>query len=78
MINLLAKLYEVDKGEVLFDGVDIRQIKKKSLRSILGVVLQDTYLFSESVRENIRYGKLEATDAEVEDVCRAIMLRNLY
>ena len=72
MINLLAKLYEVDKGEVLFDGVDIRQIKKKSLRSILGVVLQDTYLFSESVRENIRYGKLEATDAEVEDVCRAI------
>jgi len=72
LINLLARLYEIDKGEILFDNIDIRRIKKESLRSILGVVLQDTYLFSESVRENIRYGKLEATDREVEAVCRAI------
>lgn len=72
MINLLARLYEIEKGEILFDGIDIRKIKKESLRSILGVVLQDTYLFSESVRENIRYGNLEATDSEVEHICRII------
>ncbi|MDD3726282.1 MAG: ABC transporter ATP-binding protein [Candidatus Ratteibacteria bacterium] len=72
LINLLARLYEIDKGEILFDGTDIRKIKKESLRNILGVVLQDTYLFSESVRENIRYGRLEATDKEIEEVCKAI------
>jgi ATP-binding cassette subfamily B protein len=54
----------------LIDGIDIRKIKKESLRSLLGVVLQDTYLFSESVRENIRYGRLSATDEEVEEAAR--------
>ncbi|MCX8082710.1 MAG: ABC transporter ATP-binding protein/permease [bacterium] len=72
IVNLLARLYEINKGEILFDGTDIRRIKKESLRSIFGVVLQDTYLFSESVRENIRYGNLEATDREIEEVCKAI------
>ncbi|MDI3525061.1 MAG: ATP-binding cassette, subfamily multidrug efflux pump, partial [Candidatus Atribacteria bacterium] len=67
IVNLLARFYEVDSGEILIDGVDIRKIKKESLRSLLGVVLQDTYLFSESVRENIRYGRLSATDEEVEE-----------
>ncbi|MCM8777349.1 MAG: ABC transporter ATP-binding protein/permease [Candidatus Omnitrophica bacterium] len=72
LVNLLARLYEIDKGEILFDETDIRDIKKESLRSILGVVLQDTYLFSESVRENIRYGRLDATDREVEEICKKI------
>jgi len=72
MVNLLARLYEIEKGKVLIDGIDIRKIKKESLRSIIGVVLQDTYLFSESVRENIRYGRLEATDEEVERVCKMV------
>jgi len=72
MVNLLARLYEIEKGEVLIDGIDIRKVKKESLRSIIGVVLQDTYLFSESVRENIRYGKLGATDEEVERVCKMV------
>jgi ATP-binding cassette subfamily B protein len=70
IVNLLARFYEVDSGEILIDGVDIRKIKKESLRSLLGVVLQDTYLFSESVRENIRYGRLSATDEEVEEAAR--------
>lgn len=70
IVNLLARFYEVDSGEILIDGIDIRKIKKESLRSLLGVVLQDTYLFSESVRENIRYGRLSATDEEVEEAAR--------
>lgn len=70
MINLLSRLYEIEKGEILIDGYDIRKIKKESLRSFLGVVLQDTYLFAESIKENIKYGKLEATDNEIQEVCK--------
>ncbi|MGC8976270.1 MAG: ABC transporter ATP-binding protein [Candidatus Ratteibacteria bacterium] len=70
MINLLARLYEIEKGEILIDGYNIRKIKKESLRSFLGVVLQDTYLFAETIKENIRYGKLEAIDDEIHEVCR--------
>lgn len=72
LINLLARLYEIEKGEILMDGIDIRKIKKESLRKILGVVLQDTYLFAESIKENIRYGKLDASDEEIENVCKMI------
>lgn len=72
LVNLLTRLYEIEKGEILFDGIDIRKIKKESLRRILGMVLQDTALFSESVKENIRYGRLEATDKEIEDICKVI------
>jgi len=64
--SLIARFYDVDMGEILIDGIDIRDIKKKSLRSNLGIVLQDTYLFNATVRENIRYGRLDATDEEIE------------
>ena len=64
-INLLARFYDVTKGEVLIDGKNIKDIEKDSLRNSLGIVLQDTVLFNESVMENIRYGKLDATDEEV-------------
>ncbi|HOP94453.1 MAG TPA: ABC transporter ATP-binding protein [Dictyoglomaceae bacterium] len=64
--SLIARFYDVDTGEILVDGIDIRNIKKKSLRSNLGIVLQDTYLFNATVRENIRYGRLDATDEEIE------------
>ena len=70
LINLLTRLYEIEKGEILIDGIDIRKIKKESLRKNIGVVLQDTYLFSGTIKENIRYGKLEATDEEIEKVCK--------
>ncbi|MCR6544422.1 ABC transporter ATP-binding protein [Dehalobacterium formicoaceticum] len=66
IVNLLTRFYEIDQGEILIDGVDIRHIAKDSLRSALGIVLQDTYLFSDTVRENIRYGRLDASDQEVE------------
>jgi ATP-binding cassette subfamily B multidrug efflux pump len=65
MINLLSRFYDIDGGAICIDGRDIRQVQKASLRRQLGIVLQDTFLFSESVMENIRYGRLDATDEEV-------------
>jgi ATP-binding cassette, subfamily B, multidrug efflux pump len=70
IVNLLTRFYDLDKGAILVDGHDIRNVKRNSLRSSLGIVLQDTYLFSDSVRENIRYGRLNATDKEVEQAAR--------
>jgi len=65
LVNLLTRFYDVDAGKITIDGSDIRDVNKKSLRRQLGIVLQDTFLFSESVMENIRYGRLDATDEEV-------------
>lgn len=70
IVNLLLRFYEIEKGQILIDGYDIRKIKKENLRSFLGVVLQDTYLFADTIKENIRYGKLEATDEEIFQVCK--------
>lgn len=64
IINLLTRFYDVDQGAVRIDGHDLRTVGKDSLRSALGIVLQDTDLFAESVRENLRYGRLDATDEE--------------
>lgn len=66
IINLLTRFYEIDAGVISVDGHDIRIIQKDSLRRALGIVLQDTVLFSGTVRENIRYGRLDAGDDEVE------------
>lgn len=68
--NLLMRFYDIDRGRITIDGLDIRQVQRNSLRSKLGIVLQDTYLFAETVRENIRYGRLTASDAEVETAAR--------
>ncbi len=65
IINLLSRFYEINSGAITIDGVDICDIKKAELRRKLGVVLQDTFLFSATVMENIRYGRLDATDEEV-------------
>lgn len=70
IVNLLTRFYDVDSGAILIDGIDIRKIKRSCLRSLLGIVLQDTYLFSESIKENIRYGRLDATDEEVIEAAR--------
>lgn len=64
--NLINRFYEIDEGTITYDGIDVRDIEKDSLRHSLGVVLQDTHLFSGTVADNIRYGKLDATDEEVE------------
>ena len=66
VINLLTRFYDVDQGRITIDGHDIRSVTKEKLRSSLGIVLQDSYLFADTVRENIRYGRLDASDEEVE------------
>lgn len=65
IVNLLARFYDVTGGRILIDGKDIREYSRDSLRKCFGVVLQDTYLFSGTIRENILYGKLDATDEEI-------------
>jgi subfamily B ATP-binding cassette protein MsbA len=71
MINLLQRNYDVTDGRITVDGMDIRDLQLKSLRQQIGVVIQETILFNTTIRENIRYGRLEATDAEVEEAARA-------
>jgi len=68
--NLLFRFYDVTSGRILIDGVDIRDIRLTDLRRNLGVVLQDTILFGDSIKENIRYGKPDATDDEVVEVAK--------
>ncbi len=65
MVNLIGRFYDVCGGRVTVDGYDVRHVKKSSLRRQMGIVLQDTFLFSDTVMENIRYGRLDATDEEV-------------
>lgn len=70
IINLLNRFYDVDEGAIKVDETDLRQIKRDDLRRALGLVLQDTFLFSDTVMENIRYGRLEASDAEVIEAAK--------
>ena len=63
--NLINRFYDIQDGKIRYDGININKIKKADLRRSLGIVLQDTHLFTDTVRENIRYGKLDATDEEV-------------
>ena len=65
IISLINRFYDVTNGRILYDGIDINQIKKSDLRHSIGMVLQDTHLFTGSVMDNIRYGKLDATDDEI-------------
>jgi ATP-binding cassette, subfamily B, multidrug efflux pump len=70
LINLLMRFYEIDQGSITIDGMDIRSIRKADLRRRLGIVLQDTFLFSGTVMENIRYGRLSATDEACIEAAR--------
>lgn len=70
IINLLTRFYDVTEGEILIDGKNIKNLDKYSLREALGIVLQDTVMFSETVKENIRYGKLEANDEEIKQAAK--------
>ena len=68
--NLINRFYDVQKGRVIYDGIDVRDIRKDDLRRSLGIVLQDTHLFSGTIADNIRFGKLDATQEEVERAAR--------
>lgn len=72
IVNLLLRFYEVDQGRLLIDGHDIRRVTQQSLRRQMGVVLQQTFLFSGTVMDSIRYGRLEATDDEVIAAAKAV------
>ena len=71
MVKLLMRFYDVQGGSIRLGGVDIRDFARDDLRSVFGMVLQDTWLFHGSIRDNIRYGKLDATDEEVEAAAKA-------
>ncbi|MDO5661317.1 MAG: ABC transporter ATP-binding protein [Brachybacterium sp.] len=71
LVNLVMRFYEIDGGRITIDGVDIRDLTRTQLRRRTGMVLQDTWLFEGTIRDNIRYGRLDATDAEVLDAARA-------
>ena len=68
--NLINRFYDVQQGTITYDGIDVKDIAKDSLRRSLGIVLQDTHLFTGTVADNIRYGKLDATDEEVRAAAR--------
>lgn len=70
IVNLVSRFYDVTQGGILIDGINIKEYHRNYLRSIFGIVLQDTYLFSGSIRENIRYGRLEANNEEVEEAAK--------
>ena len=70
IVNLLTKFYKIDSGEILIDGKNIDDITRESLRKSVAMVLQDTYLFSESVSENIKYGRLEVTEEEIIEAAK--------
>lgn len=72
LVNLLGRFFEPSKGRILIDGVDYRERSQLWLHSQIGYVLQTPHLFSGTVRENIRYGRLDATDAEVEEAARSV------
>ncbi|HWE62161.1 MAG TPA: ATP-binding cassette domain-containing protein, partial [Chloroflexota bacterium] len=70
--GLLQRFYDVQAGAVLIDGYDVRDVTQPSLRRQIGVVLQEPFLFTGTIRDNIRYGRLDATDAEVEEAARVV------
>jgi ATP-binding cassette subfamily B protein len=72
MVNLLYRFYDPDEGKITVDGYDLRDIKIDSLRNQMAIVLQDNFLFSDTVKENIRYGRLDASDEEIIEVSKAV------
>lgn len=72
IVNLLSRFYNPDNGKILIDGLDIQDLQIKSIRKQVGVMLQDTFLFSGTIMENIRYGRLDATDEECIEAAKAV------
>jgi ATP-binding cassette subfamily B protein len=71
LVNLVMRFYDLDAGHITLDGIDIAEMRRQDLRSEIGMVLQDTWLFEGTVRENITYGKLDATEEEMLEAARA-------
>ena len=71
LVNLLMRFYEINSGDILIDGISIKDMNRSYVRSLFGMVLQDTWLFEGTIRENLAYGKLDATDEEIIEACKA-------
>jgi ABC-type transport system involved in Fe-S cluster assembly fused permease/ATPase subunit len=76
MLKLLFRFYDITGGSIMIDGQDLRSVTQASLREALGLVPQDPVLFNQTIRQNLRYARLEATDAEIEDACRAAAIHD--
>lgn len=76
IVNLISRFYDTNSGEVLIDGKNVKNVDIESLRSQMGIMLQDTFLFSATIKENIRYGKLDATDEEIIAAAKAVNAHN--
>ncbi|UPX20386.1 uncharacterized protein EKO05_0010619 [Ascochyta rabiei] len=76
MLKLLFRFYDVTGGSIMIDGQDLRSVTQSSLRDALGLVPQDPVLFNQTIRQNVRYARLEATDGEIEDACRAAAIHD--
>lgn len=72
VVNLISRFYNLDSGAVLIDGIDIATVTLHSLRSQMGIMLQDSFIFSGTIRDNIRYGRLDATDEEIRRACETV------
>lgn len=72
IVNLISRFYNIDSGRVLIDGQDISDVTLRSLRSQMGIMLQDSFIFSGTIRDNIRYGRLDATDEEIINACKVV------
>src|SRR5690606_11974931 len=77
LCSLIPRFYEIDEGEVTIDGIDIRRMTQLSLRNQIGIVQQDVFLFNGTIRENIMYGRLDATEEEVWEAARQAHLESL-
>lgn len=76
LVNLIPRLYDTTKGSVLFDGIDVKDYDLESLRDLIGVVLQKNVLFTGTIKDNIRWGKADATDEEIINACKAAQAHN--
>ncbi|MEG2295410.1 MAG: ABC transporter ATP-binding protein, partial [Oscillospiraceae bacterium] len=72
IVNLISRFYDINQGEILIDGINISDVTLYSLRSQMGIMLQDSFIFSGTLRENILYGKMDATQKEFEDACKSV------
>lgn len=72
IVNLISRFYNLNSGKVLIDGIDISDVTLKSLRSQMGIMLQDSFIFSGTIKDNIRYGRLDATDEEIREACKIV------
>ena len=77
LVNLLMRFYEVDSGSILIDGVNIADLKRENVRNLFGMVLQDTWLFEGTIKENIAYGKTNVKDEDIINVCKSAGIHHL-